>query len=522
MSAKGKASIALLLVVAFVAGILFTTAGANLFGVGDRVGTMTRADDTSISEEMAAAMEFEQAFTQVAENVNPTVVQIRAEQVVESRRGPFGGSPFEGTPFEGSPFEDFFGQRPSPFGQQGPQLREGLGSGVIIRQDGYIVTNNHVVESADELSVVTFDGSTYDAEVIGTDPYSDLAVIKIDAAELPVIGFGEADDLRVGQWSMAFGSPLSEELSNTVTAGIISAIGRLQARDQNTLQDYIQTDAAINPGNSGGPLVNLRGQLIGINAAIYSRTGGNVGIGFAIPVNIVERVTNQLIESGSVQRAQLGVNFGPVTESLREALDLPRGAAEISRVIEDSPAAEAGLQPGDVVVAIDGEPLTDYLQLKQLIGAKAPGDVALLTINREGETEEVEVTLGEMEPTDQTAARSGQGGGSSSAAMTEELGFSVSDITPQIASRLQAQGLDLEEREGVIVTEVDRTSDAAREAGIGRFQIITSVDGQAVTDMQDFQRIYEEIEPGTTFVVQLQIPSSDGMLTRRTALTKPA
>ena len=525
MSIKGKASVGILLLAAFLAGVFFTTAGASLFDLDLSGSADARAYETGTTEagttalgaaEMSQLANFEDAFTAVAESVNPTVVQIRAEKVEER--------PAMRSPFEGSPFEDFFGGGGSPFGgnrgNQGPQefRSQGLGSGAIIRSDGYIVTNNHVVEGADELSVVMFDGSQHDAEVVGADPFSDLAVIRIDQTDLPSISFGNSDSLRTGQWVMAFGSPLSEELSNTVTTGIISAIGRLQSNSRESVQNYVQTDAAINPGNSGGPLVNLQGRLMGINTAIYSRTGGNVGVGFAIPVNAVKRVTDQLIETGSVERARLGVQFGPASETLKRAEDLPRGAAVVGSVVDGSAAAEAGLQPGDVIVAVDGQTLDNYLQLTQLISAKQPGDEVELTVNRDGEKQTVQATLGEAEgeasPTAESNPRSDDS--SSEEQMMEELGFAVQNITPRIA-----QQLELSSEEGVVITNVDQASNMVREAGIQPRLVIYEMDGQPVGNMEDFQRIYREIEPGATFTVELRYPGEEGGVTR-TALTKPA
>ena len=514
MSAKGKASVGILLLVAFLAGIFFTTAGASLFDLdlGQASAKERIEGTTALSDaELGRLADFEGAFTAVAESVNPAVVQIRAEKV--TRR------PAARNPFEGSPFEDFFGGG-SPFGQQGPQefRSQGLGSGAIIRSDGYIVTNNHVVEGADELSVAMFDGSRHDAEVVGADPFSDLAVIRIDQTGLPSISFGDSDSLRTGQWVMAFGSPLSEELSNTVTTGIISAIGRLQSNTRSSVQNYVQTDAAINPGNSGGPLVNLQGRLVGINTAIYSRTGGNVGVGFAIPVNAVKRVTDQLIETGSVERARLGVQFGPASETLKRAEDLPRGAAVVGSVVDGSAAAEAGLQPGDVIVAVDGQTLNDYLQLTQIIGSKQPGDEVQLTVNRDGEEQTVQATLGEAEgEASLTAENSPRSDDSSSEEqMMEELGFAVQNITPRIA-----QQLELSSEEGVVITNVDQASNMVREAGIQPRLVIYELNGEPVSNVDNFQRIYREIEPGATFTVKLRYPGEEGGVTR-TALTKPA
>jgi Trypsin-like serine proteases, typically periplasmic, contain C-terminal PDZ domain len=259
MSTQGKVSLAVVVGGAFLAGILFATAGANLFGVGDAVGTSSQAANLDGSTQIEQPPPntpngFETAFSEVAQSVNPAVVQIRAAKVVDRRMR---------NPFEGTPFERFFGQR----GPSEPEVRQGLGSGVVVRSDGHIVTNNHVIQDAERLSVQTLDGEQYQAEVVGTDPYKDLAVLKVDASDMTAISFGNSEQVSVGQWVMAFGSPLDPQLNNSVTAGIISALGRLQASPQRGrsssqgggVQNFIQTDAAINPGNSGGPLVNLQG-----------------------------------------------------------------------------------------------------------------------------------------------------------------------------------------------------------------------------------------------------------------------
>jgi len=336
MSATRKTSLSILVVVAFTAGILSATVGGNWFGAGDRVGTQARAAQATpdVVTPDPMAMAFETAFEDVADAVNPAVVQIRSEQVREREST---------NPFEGSPFEQWF-QMPD----RGPSTfrTQALGSGVIIREDGYIATAAHVIREATSLEVQLQDGTIHDASVVGRDDASDLAVIHIDREGLPVVPFGTIGSVRPGQWVLAFGSPLAEELGNTVTSGIVSAVGRT-SRNLSSLNLYaafIQTDAAINPGNSGGPLVDLRGRLIGINSAIYSRSGGYQGIGFAIPVDVVQNVTGQLMDTGTVERGFLGVNFNSVSASLAEALEVPRGTAQITSVTSGAPAAKAGLE----------------------------------------------------------------------------------------------------------------------------------------------------------------------------------
>lgn len=506
MSQKSRLPIAVIVVVTFLAGVLFTTAGANVFGFGDRVGTTGSAKNNEITlTQPGTVVELEEAFTQVAQAVNEAVVQIQIERAAPSTRQ--GQNPFEGTPFE-----DFFG----PFGPSPNQgiPQRGLGSGVIVRSNGYIVTNNHVVADADQLQVKMLDGAVYDATVIGTDPYSDLAVVKIDQENLPTIAYGDANELRVGQWVMAFGSPLDPDLSNTVTAGIISALGRLTSMGEG-VQNYIQTDAAINPGNSGGPLVNLRGQLVGINTAIISRTGGYQGIGFAIPVSQVELVIEQLIETGSVRRAQLGVRFNPASESLIQALDLPRGAANVVDVVEGSAAERAGIQAGDVITAVNGNELNNSLQLSQIISSLRPGENVQITINRNGDEQNVNVELGEAQRPEGTAtATPDEGDTEDPEQMVERLGLGISNVTPDVIQRFELEA----NTRGVVVSEVDPASDAFQEAGIRQGMVITEVDRRPVTNVGEFQRIYNGIDGGETFLVRLKLPGGGETVT---ALTKP-
>jgi serine protease Do len=510
MSTKGKVSIALFVGGAFLAGILFATAGANLFGFGDSIGTAGQAanlDGSTAIQQSADAnpRSLESAFTKVAESVNPAVVQIRAEKVVEREMR---------NPFQGTPFEDFFG---GPNGPQREFRSQGLGSGAVVRSDGHIVTNNHVVENAEQLSVATLDGSEYDAEIIGTDPFSDLAVIKVDAENLTSVSFGNSENLRTGQWVLAFGSPLSRDLNNSVTAGIISSVGRLQSigrGSQAGAQNFVQTDAAINPGNSGGPLVNLNGELVGINTAIASQTGGYQGIGFAIPSNTVERVVTQIIEQGEVRRAFLGINYGAASQSLIQNENLPSGAAVISRVQDGTPAAEAGLQAGDILVAIDGQELEKYLQVSNLIASKQPGDDVTLTIRRDGEEQTVTVTLGSR---DQGMTASTEGGGDDAPSreqLMEELGLSIRDISSEIARQL---GLD--DTDGVVITDVDQSNPMIRNSGLSPRQVIVEIAGQPTPDVETFQQVYGEIPPGEAFRVVVRLPQG---FVDVTSLRKPA
>lgn len=512
--AKRKFSIIALVTVAFLGGIFFVASAANLLDLQSLLPSST-AQQEDAEQGIATAEDLGRAFSDVAERVNPAVVLVRSTRVLTQQEMQ--------SPFEGTPFEDFFGRMPMP---EGPQ--RGLGSGVFIDSEGYIVTNNHVVQDATDLRVILEDGTEMDAEIVGNDPFSDLAVLKVDGNDFPSVPFGNSGELRVGQWVLAFGSPLDENLSNTVTSGIISSLGRYQG-GQNNISNYIQSDAAVNPGNSGGPLVNLRGEIIGINSAIATRTGTYNGISFAIPANIVKNTVEQLIDDGSVERGLLGILFGPVSPSLADALDVPPGAAQISELNEDAngrrPAADAGLQVGDVITAVDGTELREHSQLVSLISNKRPGDTVTLTYNRDGEEREATVTLGQRPQDDEVAsARSGDRrhrqdtNDTTAPTTTELLGMTLSDLSPTV--RQQAR-LD-DDVAGVLVTQVDQRSEAAREAQIQRGFVITEADRKPVSSVSDFEAIVSEIESGDTFLVRVQVANQRSGETSSflTALTK--
>ena len=423
-----KISISLLLFAAFLAGVFIATSGANWVGTSDLAGTTSHAEsppaeaDYRLGSSGPSADDFSSAFISVAESVNPAVVQIRAERLVENA-----------FPLSGSPFDNFF-QRPD--GENQPQASTALGSGVIVRSDGYIVTNHHVIANAEDLTVVLLDGTQVDAEVVGSDAASDLAVIRVEESGLPVVALMDGADVRVGEWVMAFGSPLSDELGNTVTSGIVSAVRRTSSRlsTLNAYASFIQTDAAINPGNSGGPLVNLDGKLVGINSAIFSRTGGSQGIGLAIPVSVVQNVATQLIQNGAVARGGLGVRFGPVSRSLAEALGVPQGAAQITEVVAGSAADRAGIRAGDVVTAIDGRELREFNELRTTIGNRLPGDSVLLTIVGDGQSRDVDIVLGNLSTYNDAPPVAVDVPSAEEPADMSELGFTVTALDSAMSS----------------------------------------------------------------------------------------
>jgi serine protease Do len=372
-------------------------------------------------------------------------------------------------------FEDFFGFGPGP---QEPRRGSGTGSGVIVTRDGYILTNNHVVEGATEVKVTLSDRRELTAKIIGTDPRTDIAVLKIDAANLSALPLSEGK-VEVGDLALAIGNPFG--IGQTVTMGIISATGRGGLNPEN-YEDFIQTDAAINPGNSGGALINTNGQLIGINTAIISRTGGNQGVGFAIPVTMARGVMDQLVKTGKVVRGFMGAGVQDITPDLAKAFGLKSATgAAITRVEPDSPAEKGGLKAGDVVTAVNGEPVADSAALRLRISRTAPGTPVKLTVEREGGQRELTVTLARL------PERGGPASGDEDSPLGEGTGstlrgLSVDELTPDVVSELQLpRGTT-----GVVVTRVDRGSSAA-EAGLRRGDVITQVGRQPVSSVREFE-----------------------------------
>ena len=316
------------------------------------------------------------SFANAAQAVTPSVVNVFTQKKVREASNPFASDPI---------FRHFFGDRVDPR----PRQVSNLGSGVIVTTNGYILTNNHVVEAADEIQVALADGKIYPAKVVGADPETDLAVLKINATRLPAIVFGRSESLRVGDWVLAIGNPFG--VGQTVTLGIVSALGRSHL-GINTFENFIQTDAAINPGNSGGALVDAAGNLIGINSAIYSRTGGSQGIGFAIPANLAKQVMEQIIKNGSVTRGWVGIEVQDLSPEIAESFNLKSTeGALIAGVLKGGPADAAGIKPGDILLAVEGKPVTDSSTLLNLIASLQPGTEAHLTLGRG--TKRVEVSV---------------------------------------------------------------------------------------------------------------------------------
>jgi serine protease Do len=338
-------------------------------------------------------------FTEVVQTVSPAVVAIRVSGEVPAQQVEGRDYMFPDVP-EDHPLRPFFddlerryGDRGGPQQQQPPRRLQGQGSGFFISADGYVVTNNHVVEGASEVVVVTEDGEEFPAEIIGTDPRTDLALLKTDREDAPFVAFADPEDVQVGQWVIAVGNPFG--LGGTVTAGIVSALGR--NINANAYDDFIQIDAPVNRGNSGGPAFDYNGAVIGVNTAIFSPSGGNVGIAFAIPSSIATEVIEDLRDDGEVSRGYLGVNLQPVSEDIADALELDgTDGALVAQAQPDAPAAAAGIEDGDIITAVNGEAVIDSRELARTIAGFDPGETVTLSVLRDGESQEIEVELGEL------------------------------------------------------------------------------------------------------------------------------
>ncbi|WP_208348266.1 Do family serine endopeptidase [Pseudaestuariivita rosea] len=414
-----------------------------------------------------------ESFADLADQISPAVVNITTSTTVAGRTGPQGLVP------EGSPFEEFFRNLPAPDGA--PRRSSALGSGFVISEDGFIVTNNHVIEGADEILVEFFTGGELPATVIGTDRNTDIALLKVEAdGPLPFVPFGDSDAMRVGDWVMAMGNPLGQGFS--VSAGIVSQRGRALS---GAYDDYIQTDAAINRGNSGGPLFNMDGQVIGVNTAILSPNGGSIGIGFAMSANVVTSVVEQLQEFGETRRGWLGVRIQDVTPDVAEAMGLEEAAGALITDVPAGPAEDAGMLAGDVILSFDGADVSDTRELVRRVGNTAVGKSVRVVVFREGQTQTLLVTLGRRETAE---------GAIPAAAVPEEevteqnmLGLTLSPITQALREELQLQaGI-----EGLVITDVDGASEAY-EKGLRAGDVITEAGQQAVASIADLETQIEE------------------------------
>jgi serine protease Do len=402
-------------------------------------------------------------FISLAKKLGPSVVNVSTTAVRSTGRNrsrPFGGN----DPAEEF-WERFFGGR-APREQQ---RQSGVGSGFIVDADGTILTNYHVVDGAQKLSVTLSDGKSYEAKVIGRDQKSDIAVIKIDAGHnLPAAPLGDSDQLEVGEWVMAIGNPFG--LDHTVTSGIVSAKGRNIG--QGPYDNFIQTDASINPGNSGGPLINLRGEVVGINSAIFSQSGGNIGIGFAIPSNAVKELLPQLRDKGKVVRGFIGASVQKVTAEIADSLGInPARGALVADLVKGGPAERAGVKPGDVIIEFDRRPIKDSVDLPQQVARVAPGSAVPVKVIRDGKETTLRLTVGEMKEAEVVAAT-----------QEGELGLTVQPLTPQLADNL-----GVENTTGLVISSVQPGS-AADDAGLRSGDVIVEINRRSVKNLADYNR----------------------------------
>ncbi len=422
---------------------------------------------------------FSTQFADIAEKVSPSVVTITAQKVTKIQN-PFGDFDF--------PF-DFFGFNVP--NKEREYRSSALGSGVVV-ENGYVITNNHVIDQAEEIKVVLSDKREFDAELIGADSKTDIAVLKIKADDIPAAKLGDSDILRVGEWVLAIGSPFSTRLGNTVTHGIISGLGR-SGMQLSTYESYIQTDASINPGNSGGALVNLDGEVIGINSAIMSRSGGSNGIGFAIPINLAKKVMNDIVKQGRVIRAWLGVSIQELNQDLSETLGLKdvQGIL-ISDIMEDSPAKDAKLAAGDVIIKVNEQQVRTPSELQLNISSRYPGESVKLTVIREGKSKLITVKLAEMPSDEPLAAASGD------AAATVDLGFTVQSNSEELAKQY---GLD--SRKGVVIVSVDPGSEI-QQKGVRPGDRIVTLERKTIESMSDYNKALEGVQKDQTILLLIE------------------
>ena len=429
-------------------------------------------------------------FSPLVDAVGPSVVNIRTMEKVTRQ-----GVEFQGFPGMDPDMLEFFRrfglpvpnmppqQRPGPQGNEGGDDGEsqpsGVGSGFILSSDGYIMTNAHVVEGASEVMVTLADKREFKAKIVGADKRTDVAVVKIDAKGLPAVKIGDVNRLKVGEWVMAIGSPFG--LENTVTAGIVSA----KQRDTGDYLPFIQTDVAINPGNSGGPLINLRGEVVGINSQIYSRSGGFMGISFAIPIDEAMRVSEQLRTVGRVIRGRIGVSIAPVTKEVAESIGLgaPRGAL-VQSVEKDGPADKAGVEAGDIITKVDGKAVDKSGDLPRIIGGTKPGSKSTLQLFRRGSTKDVNVTVAEFEAEQRPVRRASGPSGEPPKATQSALGLTVSDLS-------EANKRELRLRGGV---RVDAVEGPAARAGLREGDIVLAIDNTEIADSKQFAAVASKAE----------------------------
>ena len=429
-----------------------------------------------VASSSAVSLPVQTSYASIVSRVAPAVVTVRSERRVKAEQSPLMDDPA---------LRQLFGDRlPRGPQQQQQQPRterqEGLGSGVIVSPDGYVLTNQHVVDGAQEITVELTDNRVFNAKLVGSDQPSDLAVLKIDAANLPVLALGDSDKAQVGDVVLAIGNPLG--IGQTVTSGIVSAKGRQTGIGDGSFEDFIQTDAAINQGNSGGALVNTQGELVGINSQILSPSGGSIGIGFAIPANMARDVMTQLVKSGKVRRGMIGVGIQPVTADIAQSLGLRdvRGAL-VNDVRPGSPAADAGVRRGDVIVAFNGAAVGDSNSLRNMIARTQPGTPVTFTVVRDGRELQLRATLAEL-PVEKAKGEDAEAGASANTNEGGKLGVAVEPLTPELAARMELP----RDTRGLVVTSVDPEGPAA-DAGLRRGDLIQEINRQPVNTREELR-----------------------------------
>ncbi|HHE07907.1 MAG TPA: DegQ family serine endoprotease [Chlorobaculum parvum] len=468
----------------------FNAKDGGLFTVANHANTSVAAESLR-NHPIRTLNDFNEAFVDIAQSATPSVVTIYTEKAIDRRVM----TPFD---FFDKSFREMFD---FPFSERQHARREvihGLGSGVIVSRDGYILTNNHVIDKADSISVMTADNRKFTAKIIGKDPRTDLAVLKIDAKGLKPIAIGDSDKLRVGEWVIAIGSPLGENLARTVTQGIVSAKGRVNV-GVTDYENFIQTDAAINPGNSGGPLVNIGGKLVGINTAIASRTGGFEGIGFAVPSNMAYRVYTSLVKYGKVARGYLGVTIQDIDDKIAKGLNMkqPEGVL-VGTVMKGSPASKAGLKTGDVILEFAGKKVNSSAELRNAVASKAPGNTESIVILRDGQTRTLDVKL-QTQPDNLPVAEQER----QPSVDNQILGFAVAPLNKAMAERFNLNPA----AHRIVVSSVDRSSQAYM-AGLRPGDIIKSVDRKEVGSVAQFKAITAKKKAGDLLFLLVERGSS--------------
>jgi len=483
---EGKISLKSAGIITGIAAIVAFLFGLIISAGIPALSNKTEASQGAVGLNPIVTEQGESPFTRVAEMVSPAVVNISAEKSVKT-----GIEDFEWD-LRG-PFEDFFRDFFKNF-PRGESKTTTLGSGFIISEDGYVVTNYHVIKNATNIIIRLTNKKEYkgkDVKIIGGDSRTDVALLKIETKDkFPYLKFGDSDKIKVGDWVMAVGNPFN--LEGTVTVGVISAKGRshIPLSEGPDLQNFLQTDAAINPGNSGGPLLNLQGEVIGINTAITSTSGGNIGIGFAIPINLAKSVIEELKTKGKITRGYLGVYLEDLTEDMKNALNLPSlEGVLINEVIANSPADNAGIKEGDVIIEYDGNKVTDVQSFRIMVASTAPGKTVKLKLIRNSREMELKVKIGEMK--EEVALSGGEKQGA-------ELGMQVVDIDSP-----DAKMYNISTKKGVVVTEVESSSPAG-DAGIQPGDVIIGIGNKEIADISDFRKAIQDLKKGKPVIFQIQ------------------